>query len=93
VAAFTALAREHECAIRAGAGALFLIREQVRFAELDDADRLKKSGARRFRSGHGLLAKGFKGPADFAVVPESDGLLVVVLDLVESQLRFVKLAR
>jgi hypothetical protein len=26
-------------------------------------------------------------------VPESDGLLVVVPDLVESQLRFVKLAR
>jgi hypothetical protein len=39
------------------------------------------------------LAKGFKGPADFGVVPESGGLLVVVPDLVESQLRFVRLAR
>jgi sugar lactone lactonase YvrE len=44
-------------------------------------------------SGVETLAKGFKGPADFAVVPESGGLLVVVPDLVESQLRFVKLAR
>jgi hypothetical protein len=45
------------------------------------------------KAGVETLAKGFKGPADFGVVPESDGLLVVVPDLVESQLRFVKLAR
>lgn len=37
------------------------------------------------------LAKGFKGPADFCVVPRKDGLLVVVPDLAQSQLRFIKL--
>jgi sugar lactone lactonase YvrE len=39
------------------------------------------------------LAKGFKGPADFCVVPESGGLLVVVPDLVQGELRLVRLAR
>ena len=39
------------------------------------------------------LAKGFKGPADFCVVPESGGLLVVVPDLVQGELRMVRLAR
>jgi hypothetical protein len=39
------------------------------------------------------LAKGFKGPADFCVVPEAGGLLVVVPDLVQSELRLVHLAR
>jgi hypothetical protein len=39
------------------------------------------------------LAKGFKGPADFCVVPEASGLLVVVPDLVQSELRLVRLAR
>jgi DNA-binding beta-propeller fold protein YncE len=39
------------------------------------------------------LAKGFKGPADFCVVPEAGGLLVVVPDLVKSELRLVRLAR
>jgi sugar lactone lactonase YvrE len=39
------------------------------------------------------LAKGFKGPADFCVVPEANGLLVVVPDLVQSELRMVRLAR
>ena len=38
------------------------------------------------------LAKGFKGPADFCVVPEAGGLLVVVPDLVQSELRMVHLA-
>lgn len=38
------------------------------------------------------LAKGFKGPADFCVVPEAKGMTVVVPDLVQSQLRFVRLA-
>jgi hypothetical protein len=38
------------------------------------------------------LAKGFKGPADFCVVPASDGsMTVVVPDLVQSQLRFIHL--
>ena len=39
------------------------------------------------------LAKGFKGPADFCVIPEANGFLVVVPDLVQSELRFVRLAR
>lgn len=40
------------------------------------------------------LAKGFKGPADFCVVPEAGGvLLVVVPDLVQSELRFVRLTK
>jgi hypothetical protein len=33
----------------------------------------------------------FKGPADFCVIPEGTGMTVVVPDLVQSQLRFVKL--
>jgi hypothetical protein len=39
------------------------------------------------------LAKGFKGPADFCVIPETNGFLVVVPDLVQSELRLVRLAR
>lgn len=39
------------------------------------------------------LARGFKGPADFCVVPDGDSLLVVVPDLVQSQLRMIRLAR
>ncbi len=39
------------------------------------------------------LAKGFKGPADFCVVPEANGLLVVMPDLAGSELRLVRLAR
>jgi hypothetical protein len=39
------------------------------------------------------LASGFKGPADFCVVPETDGLLVVVPDLVKSELRMVRLGK
>ena len=39
------------------------------------------------------LAKGFKGPADFSVIPEANGFLVVVPDLVLSELRLVRLAR
>jgi hypothetical protein len=40
------------------------------------------------------LARGFKGPADFCVVPEAGGgMLVVVPDLVQSELRLVRLAR
>jgi DNA-binding beta-propeller fold protein YncE len=37
------------------------------------------------------LADGFKGPADFCVIPQAGGLTVVVPDLVQSQLRFVQL--
>lgn len=37
------------------------------------------------------LAKGFKGPADFCVLPDGKGLTVVVPDLVQSQLRFIRL--
>ena len=39
------------------------------------------------------LASGFKGPADFAVVPNADGLLVVVPDLVKSELRLIQLGQ
>src|SRR3989304_5876628 len=39
------------------------------------------------KTGLQTLASGFKGPADFCVVPEAKGLLVVVPDLVKSELR------
>jgi hypothetical protein len=40
------------------------------------------------------LATGFKGPADFAVVPGDKGsMTVVVPDLVQSQLRFIQLRK
>jgi hypothetical protein len=39
------------------------------------------------------LATGFKGPADFAVVPNAQGLLVVVPDLVQGDVRFVQLGK
>ena len=42
-------------------------------------------------SGMRKLADGFKGPADFAVVPNTNGLLVVVPDLVKSELRLIQL--
>lgn len=43
--------------------------------------------------GKHTLASGFKGPADFCVMPDGQGLLVVVPDLVQSQLRLVRLGR
>jgi sugar lactone lactonase YvrE len=43
--------------------------------------------------GTDTLARGFKGPADFCVVPEASGILVVVPDLVSSELRMVRIAR
>ena len=43
------------------------------------------------KSGMQKLATGFKGPADFCVVPQGGALTVVVPDLVQSQLRFVHL--
>jgi hypothetical protein len=39
------------------------------------------------------LATGFQGPADFCVVPNEKGLMVVVPDLVKGELRFVQLGR
>jgi hypothetical protein len=40
------------------------------------------------------LAKGFKGPADFAVIPGGgSSMTVVVPDLVQSQLRFIQLRK
>jgi hypothetical protein len=39
------------------------------------------------------LSEGYKGPADFCVVPGAGGLTVVVPDLVQSQVRLIKLSR
>jgi hypothetical protein len=40
------------------------------------------------------LATGFKGPADFTVIPGQGGAMTVVVpDLVQSQLRFIQLRR
>lgn len=39
------------------------------------------------------LADGFKGPADFCVMPQPGGLTVIVPDLVQSQLRFIQLRK
>jgi hypothetical protein len=39
------------------------------------------------------LAKGFKGPADFAVAPGAKGLTVFIPDLPASQLRIVRLGQ
>lgn len=44
------------------------------------------------KTGMETLASGFKGPADFCVVPEAKGLMVVVPDLVKSELRMIRLA-
>lgn len=44
-------------------------------------------------TGMQALASGFKGPADFCVIPDAKGLTVVVPDLVQSQLRIVRLAQ
>lgn len=45
------------------------------------------------KTGMQALAKGFKGPADFCVIPDDKGLTVVVPDLVQSQLRIIRLAQ
>ena len=39
------------------------------------------------------LAKGFKGPADFAVITGGKGMTVVVPDLPGGQLRIVRLGK
>ena len=44
-------------------------------------------------SGTHTLATGFKGPADLCAMPNAKGLLVVVPDLVKSELRFIQLAQ
>jgi len=45
------------------------------------------------KTGIKKLATDFKGPADFGVVPNAKGLLVVVPDLVAGTLRFVQLGK
>ncbi len=40
-----------------------------------------------------ILAKGFKGPADFCVVPENKGFMVIVPDLFKGELRMIRLQR
>ena len=45
------------------------------------------------KAGFKKLASGFKGPADFGVAPNSGGLLVVVPDLVKSELRLIQLSQ
>ncbi|MGH8739436.1 MAG: hypothetical protein ACREUN_00925, partial [Burkholderiales bacterium] len=42
------------------------------------------------KGGKQTLASGFKGPADFCVLPQKEGLLVVVPDLVKSELRLIR---
>ena len=39
------------------------------------------------------LATGFRGPADFCVVPEAEGLSVVVPDLVKGELRMIRISK
>ena len=58
MAAFTALAGKPHGAVGAGAGVLDLVREQVRLAELHDAERVEKSDPRRFVGGQALLQPG-----------------------------------
>jgi DNA-binding beta-propeller fold protein YncE len=45
------------------------------------------------KGGKQTIASNFKGPADFCVVPMPSGTLIVVPDLVKSELRFIKLAK
>jgi hypothetical protein len=45
------------------------------------------------KDGVKALAGGFKGPADFTVIPGKDAMTVVVPDLVQSQLRFIHLRK
>jgi sugar lactone lactonase YvrE len=44
------------------------------------------------KSGVTTIASGFRGPADFCAFPHDGGLMVVVPDLVKSELRFIQLA-
>jgi hypothetical protein len=45
------------------------------------------------KDGMQTVASGFKGPADFCVMPEGNGLLVAAPDLVKSEVRLLHLAR
>jgi hypothetical protein len=45
------------------------------------------------KMGMQTLTSGFKGPADFCVVSNAEGLMVVVPDLVKSELRMIQLAK
>ena len=45
------------------------------------------------KDGKQTLASGFRGPADFCVIPQAKGYLVAVPDLVKSELRLIQLAR
>ena len=45
------------------------------------------------KAGVKKLADGFKGPADLCAMPNDKGLLVVVPDLVKSELRFIQLSQ
>lgn len=45
------------------------------------------------KTGIQKLAADFKGPADFCVIPNANGLLVVVPDLPKGELRFVQLGQ
>jgi hypothetical protein len=45
------------------------------------------------KGGVETLASGFKGPADFCVMPQGDGLTVYVPDLVKSEIRIIRLGR
>jgi DNA-binding beta-propeller fold protein YncE len=45
------------------------------------------------KDGMRTIASGFKGPADFCVVPMAGGYLVVVPDLVKSELRMIRLGK
>ena len=45
------------------------------------------------KDGKQTLASGFRGPADFCVIPQAKGYLVVVPDLVKSELRMIQLAK
>jgi len=45
------------------------------------------------KTGKKDLATGFKGPADFCVVPTADGWTVIVPDLPQSHLRFIELKK
>jgi hypothetical protein len=45
------------------------------------------------KTGMQVLVSGFKGPADFCVIPDDKELTVVVPDLVKSELRMIRLAK
>jgi sugar lactone lactonase YvrE len=45
------------------------------------------------KAGMQTLASGFKGPADFCVIPEAKGYTVVVPDLVKGELRMILLGK